>query len=438
MAGGTWSTQSKVRPGVYVNFDSAPAVLGTLGERGVASVALPLAWGEPQTILAIHAGEDVKERLGYDLSAPQLLLVREALKRSRTLLLYRLNVGTKATATHGALTATAKCGGHRGNDLAVAVRTNVDEETLFDVVTFVDDEAVDTQTVADLGELAGNAWIDFAGAGAPTPTAGVPLTGGADGNVSNADHTSYLAAIELQDFQTLALVSDDAALKATYASFARRLREDEGRKIQVVLANYPTADYEGVISVKNGVKLAGGTTIPARQATVWVAAATAAAGANESLTYRAYDGAVDVDERYPTSQIEAALLAGEFLFVPSNGRAVVEQDINSFTSFGPGKGKHFRKNRALRVLDGLANDWKRIFESYYIGKANNDADGRNLFRKECVKVVESYQGMNAVQNFDAQSDLSVLPGADSDAVVVEAYIQPVDSIEKVYMKVKVG
>lgn len=438
MAGGTWLAQNKVRPGIYINFGSAPSALGTLGERGVASVALPLSWGEPKTMLSIEAGEDVKERLGYDLSAPQLLLVREALKRARTLLLYRLNDGTKATATHGELTATAKHGGVRGNDLSIAVRPNVDEETLFDVVTYVDDVEVDTQTVAAIEALAGNAWVDFAGAGEPTATAGVPLTGGGDGAVTNADHTAYLAAVELQEFQALALVSDDPALKATYASFARRLRENEGRKVQVVLAKEPSADYEGVISVKNGVKLADGTTIPARQATVWVAAATAAANVNESLTHRAYDGAVDVDERYPNSQIEAALLAGEFLFVPSGGRAVVEQDINSFTSFGPEKGKHFRKNRALRVLDGLASDWKRIFESYYIGKVNNDDDGRNLFRKECVKVVESYQGLNAVQNFNAQTDLSVLRGEEADVVVVEAFIQPVDSIEKVYMKVQVG
>jgi hypothetical protein len=423
---------------VYVNFDSAPATLGTLGERGIASVALPLSWGAPQSVLAIAAGEDVKERLGYDLGAPQLRLVREALKRARTLLLYRLNVGTKAAVTQGGLTATAKFGGLRGNDLTVAVRTNVDQETLFDVVTYVGDEAVDSQTVALLEELVDNAWIDFAGAGAPTTTAGAPLVGGADGTVANGDHTAYLAAIELQDFQALALVSDDATLKGTYANFARRLRDTEGRKIQVVVAGYPAADFEGVVSVKNGVKLADGATIPAREATVWVAAATAAANVNESLTYRAYDGAVDVDTRYTNTQIEAALAAGEFVFVPSQGRAVVEQDINTFTSFGPGKGKHFRKNRALRVLDGLANDWKRIFETYYIGKANNDADGRNLFRKECAKVVESYQGLGAVQRFDPQTDLSVLPGAESDAVVVEAHIQPVDAIEKIYMKVKVG
>lgn len=438
MAGGTWTTQNKVRPGVYINVNSTPAALGAMGDRGIVSVALALPWGEPQTILTIQAGDNVKDLLGYDLAAPELLLVREALKRAGTLLLYRLNVGTKATATSEDLTITAKYGGVRGNDITVIVQENVDEETLFDVITVFAGEVVDTQVVEDIDSLVDNAWVDFSGTGELTESAGIPLTGGANGSVTNGDHSDYLEALELHDFNTVALVSSDSTLKTVYANFADRLRNDEGCKIQVVLASAPSSDFEGVISVKNGVKLADGTVLNAQQATVWVAAATAAANVNESLTYAAYDGSVDVDTRYTNSQIEAALQAGEFVFVPGNGRAVVEQDINSFTSFTPEKGKHFRKNRALRVLDGLANDWKSIFETYYVGKVNNNADGRNLFRNECVKVVETYQGLNAVQNFNSQTDISVTIGSEPDAVVVEAQIQPVDSIEKVYMKVKVG
>ncbi|MEV2911647.1 phage tail sheath C-terminal domain-containing protein [Paenibacillus larvae] len=45
--------------------------------------------------------------------------------------------------------------------------------------------------------------------------------------------------------------------------------------------------------------------------------------------------------------------------------------------------------------------------------------------------------MNAVQNFDAQKDVTVEPGKDSDSVTVDVYIQPVDAIEKIYMQVEV-
>jgi hypothetical protein len=39
MAGGTWIDQNKVRPGVYINYKSAPASLATMGERGVVAIA---------------------------------------------------------------------------------------------------------------------------------------------------------------------------------------------------------------------------------------------------------------------------------------------------------------------------------------------------------------------------------------------------------------
>lgn len=437
MAGGKFTTQNKVRPGVYINMETEGQAVGTLGERGTVALALQLSWGPSHTMLTINSGDNVRNLLGYDMTASQLLLVREALKRARTLLLYRLNAGTQATATHGTMTATAKYGGVRGNDIDIVVQENVDNAALFDVITYFADEEVDVQTVADTDSLEDNDWVVFSGTGVLTTTAGVPLTGGADGSVTNENHTNFLEAAELEIFNAIGYVGVDSTLKSLYEAFVKRLRDEEGRKIQSVLENHPTADFEGVISVKNGVVLSDQTVLTAAQAVAWVAGATAAAGPDESLTYTAYDGAVDVSPRYSNSQIIAALENGEFVFTINNGRAVVEQDINTFKTFTSTKGKAFRKNRTLRVLDGLATDWHRIFEMYYIGRSDNNADGRALFRKECVKLVDTYQSIGAVQNFDAQADIEVAQGDEADAVVVSGYVQPVDSIEKVYMKVRV-
>ena len=440
MAGGNWTTMNKVRPGVYINVSSEPKPLGTIGERGITTMALPLSWGPSKTVISIESsavlGADFRNVLGYDITDLNVLLIKEALKRAKTLLLYRLNEGTKAAGTVGALTVTAKYGGVRGNDITIAVQQNIDDDTLFDVKTFVGGREVDLQTVPDSGSLIPNNWVVF-GSGELTASAGVPLTGGDDGTVTNADHTDYLAAIELFDFHTIALASEDPTLKSVYVSFAKRLRDDEGQKIQAVVAKYPAADYEGVIGVKNGVVLADGTKITAEQATAWVAGATAAAQMNESLTYQAYDDAVDVDERFTNSQIEAAINNGDFLFTPNNGRAVVETDINTFTSFSPTKRRHFSKNRVLRVLDGIANDFKRIFEEFYIGKVDNNPDGRNLFKGECIKYMETLQDINAIQNFDAQNDVQVREGDESDSVYADVWVQPVDSMEKFYFDIKV-
>lgn len=437
MAGGTWLTQNKVRPGVYINFESVGQALGVVGDRGIVSLPLSLSWGPAKTILTIQAGEDVSDILGYDLTETELLPIREALKRASTLLLYRLNTGTPATATIGDMIITAKYGGLRGNDLKIIIQESLDAPGSFDVHTLLEDREVDKQTVSGIAGLTANDWVNFSGTGELTPTAGAPLSGGADGTVTNADHTDYLAVMEVQEFNTIGLLSNDAALKSVYTAWVKRQREDEGKKIQVVMPDYSLADYEGVISVKNGVVLSDTTVIDKVRAVAWVAGATAGANVNEALTYQAYDDAVDVDTRYTNSQIIAALQAGEFIFVPSRGRAIVEQDINTLTTYTPTKGKERSKNRVIRVLDGLASDFKSTFDRFYIGKVNNNADGRGLLRAELTNIVVTYQGIGAVQNFDAQTDLTVLAGNASDSVYVEMSVQPVDSIEKIYMRIKV-
>lgn len=438
MAGGTWTAQNKVRPGVYINIVSAPAALGRAGNRGTAAVALTLGWGAPRTLLTLEAGEDPTTTLGYPLTAPELLLVREGLKRASKLLVYRLNDGVKASAAIGSLTATAKYSGVRGNDISVIVASSVDVPGSFEVSTLLSGVAMNKQIVLNIAGLVSNDWVVWSGTGTLTASAGTPLAGGTNGTTTNADHTSFMSALELADFNTAAYPGTDATLKGVYAAFARRLREDEGKKVQVVLENYPTANHEGVISVKNGVVLADGTALTAAQATVWVAAATAAAEVTESLTYDAYDDAVDVSPRYTNTQIIAALQAGEFVFTPGPGVARIEQDINTLTGFTPEKGRTFAKNRVIRVLDGFANDIKATFDAFYLGKVGNNADGRSLLKGEIIAQVSAQQGAGAIQNFDPQTDVTVTAGAESDSVYVELNVQPVDSVEKIYMKVTVN
>lgn len=437
MAGGTWTTQNKVRPGVYVNLNAEAQAVSTLGDRGIVTMPLSLSWGEPQKVVSISVGEDVSTKLGYPITASQLLLIRETLKRAQTLLLYRLNTGTKAAVTIGTLTATAKWGGLRGNALTITIVENIDNATLKDVSTLLDGDVVDTQVVANIAGLVANDWVVFSGAGTLTDSAGAPLLNGADGAVTNQNYVDYLAAVEVYDFNSMALPTTDSSIKALALTFVRRLREDEGKKIQIVLENYPSADYEGVISVKNGVVLSDGTTISAVQATAWVAGATAGAAVNESLTYAAYDGAVDVGTRYTNAQIIAALQAGEFLFTPNNGSAVVEQDINTLTTFTPSRTKPYSKNRVIRILDGIANDFLNTFSAFYIGKVSNNATGRNLLKSECINYLERLQSIEAIQNFSSQTDITVAAGEDVDAVLITAYVQPVDSIEKIYVTVTV-
>jgi len=442
MAGGTWVSQNKVRPGVYINFKARPQPLGSIGDRGIVAFPAHLPWGDPSNVIVLNAaeyGDKSLELVGFNATDARIRHITAAVNHAQTVLLYRLGGtgATKATVTEGNLTATAKWGGVRGNDLKIVIQTNIDELTLFDVVTLLDNEEVDRQTVSDIAGLTANDFIDWLGTGDLTVTAGVSLTGGNDGSTTGADFSAALSAFEAYQFIVLGVPLDDPTSKQLAVAYVKRQREEEGKKIQAMLVDYPSADYEGVISLRNGIVTSDGLQVPPTSIIWELAAMQAAAGVNEALTYRAIPNAVDAYPRLTNSETIAALKNGELVITALNGTAVIEQDINTLTSFTPDRSKAFSKNRVMRVLDAIGNDVKRIFDSFYIGKVSNNADGRALLKAEVVSYLESLQSVDAIQNFDSQTDISVVQGNDVDSVVIELSVQPVDSIEKIYMTVEV-
>ena len=49
MAGGTWASQNKVRPGVYIRFASDRGLGLTVSDRGVVAIAEAMSWGPVET-----------------------------------------------------------------------------------------------------------------------------------------------------------------------------------------------------------------------------------------------------------------------------------------------------------------------------------------------------------------------------------------------------
>ena len=326
MGGGTFTVQNKILPGSYINFVST-ASAATLGERGTAALPLELDWGPEGQIYALEAGEFNQTALkvfGHDATAAELLLIREALKRCSTLLVYRVNAGgAKAGATVGGMTVTARWGGTRGNSLRAAVQANADDEEKVDVVTYLEEQEVDRQTVAASGgaaDLKANDFVSFGTAETLTAAAATALTGGTNGTVNGAAYAAWLTALEVEDFNAVGYPGTDESVKALVDAFVKRLRDEDGRKVVGVLYQHAGDDI-GLISVKNGVVLTDGTVLTGDKAVAWVTGATAGAEVNESLTNTAYDGAVDVDVKYTRGQYEQAMQAGEFVFYPDGGKA---------------------------------------------------------------------------------------------------------------------
>lgn len=433
LGGGTWSgVPNKVLPGAYINFVSMARALGTMGERGIVALPLEMNWGPEDEVITIDAGEFQKEALnilGYSFADEEMKPLREVFKGASMVKLYRINGagGKKATATVGTegLTITAKYPGTRGNDIKIVVQANIDDETKFDVITYLDTTMVDKQTVAAISELKPNNFVEFSGTGALEVTAGVPLTGGENGATTGESYSNFLDKIEAEDFTTLLYAGEDEVTKSLFDSFTKRMRDDEGVKITTVLFDYTKADFEGVISVKNNKELV-----------YWVAGQSAGANVNESLTNRKYDGEYEVNTKFKKREFEQAIQNGEFAFYQDGNDVRVLKDINTFTSFSPEKNQDFSSNRVIRVLDQIANDTARIFSDYYLGKVTNDDTGRELFKNELVNYHEQLLNIRAIENFD-QEDIVVLPGVQKQDVIVNEVVQPTDAMEKIYMSIEV-
>jgi hypothetical protein len=438
MADGTFTTQNKIRPGAYVNMQSVPTAVGRVAERGICALPMTLDFGPVKEITAVTAQTDFHRQFGHRLTETEMLPVREALKRAKTCLVYRLNGGKKAAATGNGLTITACWPGSAGNQVTVQVSAIADDSGRFNVNTYYAGELVDNQVVSNLSQLTGNDFVLFSGSGTPTATAGLSLTGGTEDGAKVGDYTDFCQVLSLEEFQTAAFPTSDAAVISAACAFVKRMREDEGKKCQIVVATDTSPDYEGVINVKNGVVLADGTAIDRYLATCYAAGATAGASIAQSLTYDTYDDAVTVSPRYTGQEIEKLLTQGYFLFTEKNGTVVCEQDINSLVSTTGVKSGRFQKNRVIRVLDNLGNDIRRIFEEHYIGKIANNATGRALFKAECIQYLRRLAEAGAVTNFAEDTDIQVLAGESGDSVAVQLQIQPVDSLEKLYMTVIVS
>lgn len=443
MAGGTWIDQNKVRPGVYINYKSAPASLATMGERGTVAIARVLDWGEQGKFYTIESPSDCAQ-LGHAITDSEMLFVRQILLGSnRTqgatkILVWALNTtgASNATATIEDTVATAKYPGSYGNRLSFDIE-HAGEDSPYTVNTYLDGIIVDSQTVNDWNDLHGNDYVTFNG----DLTAGgiqTALTGGANGTPSATAYNNFLSALELQKFDIVIYDGTDATTKTAFADFVKRLSNQEGVKCQAVLSDATNPDNECVINVyPQAVTLTDGTELAASELTWWVGGASAGANVFESLTYASYPDAVEVDPVLTSSQQEAAINAGKFALIAQFDRIQVLTDINSFVTFAVEKGKAFRKNRVIRTVFGLCNDIYKTFATYYIGAVHNDEEGRKSLKAEILNLLERYQGNRAVQNVETD-DVIVNKGVDSDAVVIECYIQPVDSIEKIYINITIS
>lgn len=443
MAGGVWLAQNKTRPGCYINFKAVAKSSMTVGDRGIVAMGLPLSWGAQDKLIEVLSSDLIdgtsQKLVGFTAFDSKSKLLAGALNYAYKALVYRMDAGgSKATMTLGNLTATAKYNGTFGNKIIIAI-TKDTSTGLWTVITYVNGANLDSQKVSNVTELDNNDYVTFSGNGELEETLGIALEGGTDGTVTDSvAYPAMFKSLKMARWQTYACFSSETSIKSSVVTFITGMREDEGRYVQGVVADYDGADYEGIINSISGAVI-DDVKFTKEEFVVIVSGMTAGANFNESNTARKINGATAIVGELTDSEIKTALSNGKFLLsTSSDGSIKVEQDINSLHTYSEDKNYNFSKNRVIRTLDEIGTSTKITWENSYMGKVDNNETGRGLFKGDLIQYGNELQRLAGIQEFGGADDITIAQGKDLDAVLVEWYVKPVDSMEKLYMRVNVN
>lgn len=442
MAGGTFKlSQSKTRPGVYVNVRNGKPPKVVSSYRGVAAIPLiGYDWGPREEWIKLSSDSPDKEKakLGrsiYDDNNAMRML-RLMFSGATTVYVYIADGGKKAekkvTAGEGQMTVSAKYKGTLGNSIKIVSVEN--PLGGFDVSLFVNGvEAEVFEGVKKVEDIIGKSeYVDFTGTGEMQAFASASLEGGTNDSEGNASVSKFLDMSEKIRMNTLCFPVDDEALKKSAVSKIRYIRESIGWKCQAVIPNCD-ADYEGIINLTNAFDMEGkDLTIP--EACAWLAGMTAGADYNSSLTYCVVEGATKVvGEKSNEESIEAIKKGETFFSVDEAGAVILEYDINSKVSMTNEDPVDIMKNRPLRVYDSFANE---LLITYRPGKYDGESDGHTLMAGVGRALLQKYQEAHAIKNVNLEEDFIIDEEmSEGDSVYVRVGLQPVDSADKYYFDV---
>lgn len=243
--------------------------------------------------------------------------------------------------------------------------------------------------------------------------------------------TDALAALEAYEFNVLCAYTDMTV--TTYIDKVKSWRDDMGKKCQLVVYNQTGVDHEGVINV---VSTVSNDDADEYALVAWVAGAEAGCKINESCTNMLYDGEYTIVTNKTQTDLENHIKNGEVAFHLVYGEVRMLEDINSLTTTDADRGEDFKSNQTIRVIDQIANDIAKQFNTKYLGKIPNNPSGRTSLWADIVKHHRELEELQAIENFDANL-LTVEPGQNKKSVVVNDVVTVVNSMTQLYMTVVV-
>lgn len=251
---------------------------------------------------------------------------------------------------------------------------------------------------------------------------------GTDGKVADA-----VKAFEPYEFNILCAYTDVAEDIASYIAAVKSWRDEMGKKCQVVVYNQNKPDNEGVINVVTTVSNDGA---PEYALVAWVAGAEAGCKINESCTNLLYDGEYTVVTDKTQAELEECIKNGQIALHLVYDNVRMLEDINSLITVTADKGEDFKSNQTIRVIDQIANDIAKLFNTKYLGRIPNNASGRISLWADIVAHHRTLEAINAIEAFDS-TKLTVEQGGTKKSVVINDAITVMNAMTQLYMTVVV-
>jgi hypothetical protein len=251
---------------------------------------------------------------------------------------------------------------------------------------------------------------------------------GADGTVNDA-----VKALEACEFNVLCAYTAETTDIDAYIAAIKMWRDELGKKCQVVVYNQSNPDYEGVINV---VSTISDDSAPEYALVAWLAGAEAGCKINESCTNMLYDGEYTIIANKTQTELEECIKNGKIAFHLVYDNIRLLEDVNSLVTTTADKGEDFKYNQTIRVIDQIANDIAKLFNTKYLGRIPNNASGRVSLWADIVAHHKAMEAISAIDAFDS-AKLTVVQGATKKSVVINDCITVMNAMAQLYMTVVV-
>lgn len=297
------------------------------------------------------------------------------------------------------------------------------------------------QNVKNAKQLKDNSYVKFNKDYTLEENAGLIFAGGVDGEPTGKEHDEARAAFESYFFNILAVPTADKEVQDAYINYMKRQRDEYGVKFQLVLPyieREAPINHEGAIQVGNKIK--SDEFDPVTSLVYWVAGAEAACENNASLMNTEYDGVFEVQAELTRKELKDMSQNGVLIFHKEGTKTLVYKDINSLVNPAEypinTKSDQFKQNQTIRVLDGLVLDTVRLFNTYFLGKEQNDEIARIDFKNRLIKLRKVYETRRAIGPYD-EANMNIAPGPKPNEVIGSDAVTILNAMEILYFEIDV-